>query len=437
MHKLPWLPRLALAATIVAASAGPALANSITVPGSCPGTPNDYRFGGSCGARVLLDGATTPAFVQDNTSNAEKNYNVRMHFNLRNLTMTDGDAFDMFAAYDDTDSTDPTPPTVDGVPAFRFQITQAGGVKQLVIAAQPDGAAAEVTMAPIPVPVGWHSIEAAWSAAAGTGKVDVWFDGWKCDGTDHSTYPNSGPGACTGISGLSNNTRQVDYSRWGATAGLEASTTGNFKLDDFASQRSGYIGPAVPFGDVASNYWAYRFIQAFWAQNMIVAPRGCTAGNYCPGNNVKRREMAVFMVRGSHGPDFVPPPATGVFSDVPAADPDAPWIEQLYADGNTAGCATGPLRYCPEDTVNRDQMAVFLERLQHPQPWLPPVHPEQTFTDVNNAYWAHDWIEEAFDDGYTAGCGGGNYCPAGIVHEDEMATFLVRGFHVQLPQYGP
>ena len=38
------------------------------------------------------------------------------------------------------------------------------------------------------------------------------------------------------------------------------------------------------------------------------------------------------------------------------------WIEQLYREGITAGCATSPLRYCPGQIVNRAEMAAFLTR---------------------------------------------------------------------------
>jgi hypothetical protein len=38
----------------------------------------------------------------------------------------------------------------------------------------------------------------------------------------------------------------------------------------------------------------------------------------------------------------------------------AAWIEQLAAEGITAGCGNG--NYCPEAPVTRDQMAVFLVR---------------------------------------------------------------------------
>ena len=44
-----------------------------------------------------------------------------------------------------------------------------------------------------------------------------------------------------------------------------------------------------------------------------------------------REEMAVFLLRGIHGAGFQPPAATGtIFADVPATQPFASWIEQLY-----------------------------------------------------------------------------------------------------------
>ena len=55
----------------------------------------------------------------------------------------------------------------------------------------------------------------------------------------------------------------------------------------------------------------------------------------------------------------MPPAATGtLFTDVPASDPFAKWIEQLANEGISAGCGNG--NFCPEVPVTRAQMAVFL-----------------------------------------------------------------------------
>ena len=69
---------------------------------------------------------------------------------------------------------------------------------------------------------------------------------------------------------------------------------------------------------------------------------GCGGGNYCPADSVTRAQMAVFLLKSKYGSDHVPPPATGaVFLDVPASDPFAPWIEELAALGVTGGCGGG------------------------------------------------------------------------------------------------
>jgi hypothetical protein len=70
--------------------------------------------------------------------------------------------------------------------------------------------------------------------------------------------------------------------------------------------------------------------------------------------------MAVLLLRTRNGSSYVPPPATGMFSDVPAADPFAKWIEQLAREGVTGGCGSG--KFCPQTAVTRGQMAVFLSK---------------------------------------------------------------------------
>ena len=54
-----------------------------------------------------------------------------------------------------------------------------------------------------------------------------------------------------------------------------------------------------------------------------------------------RAQMAVLLLKTSHGYEYVPPPATGIFHDVPPGSFAAAWIEQLYNEGITAGCTGG------------------------------------------------------------------------------------------------
>jgi hypothetical protein len=126
-----------------------------------------------------------------------------------------------------------------------------------------------------------------------------------------------------------------------------------------AKHGSSYSPPTASgvFEDVPTDHWAAAWIEQL-ADEGITA--GCGSGNYCPGTPVTRDQMAVFLLKAKHGSSYSPPTASGVFEDVPTDYWAAAWIEQLVAEGITAGCGSG--NYCPATPVTRDQMAVFLVR---------------------------------------------------------------------------
>lgn len=126
-----------------------------------------------------------------------------------------------------------------------------------------------------------------------------------------------------------------------------------------------YVPPPATgqvFSDVPANAFAAAWIEQFKAEGYTA---GCSAAPpgglpaFCPDSPVTRAQMAVFLLLLRHGAAYAPPPATGtVFADVPANGFAAAWIEQLYREGITAGCGGG--NYCPNSTVTRAQMAVFI-----------------------------------------------------------------------------
>jgi len=123
---------------------------------------------------------------------------------------------------------------------------------------------------------------------------------------------------------------------------------------------SGFSPPAATgntFLDVGAGDFAAGFIEQLFLDGITA---GCGNNNYCPNDTVTRDQMAVFLLRAKHGAGYSPPPATGIFGDVPLSYWAVHWIEQLAAEGITAGCGGG--NYCPEAPVTRDQMAVFLVR---------------------------------------------------------------------------
>ena len=115
-------------------------------------------------------------------------------------------------------------------------------------------------------------------------------------------------------------------------------------------------GTGTRFADVPPGSFALDWIEDL-ADSGITA--GCDASLYCPGRAVTRAQMAVFLLKAKHGSAWAPPPAAGVFADVPASSNFAPWIEELASEGITAGCGGG--NYCPDAPNTRAQMAAFID----------------------------------------------------------------------------
>jgi hypothetical protein len=130
-----------------------------------------------------------------------------------------------------------------------------------------------------------------------------------------------------------------------------------------ALRGSSYVPPAPTgiFGDVPPGAWSAGWIEQLYSDGIT---GGCSGAPllYCPLSFVTRDQMAILLLRARHGAGYAPPAPTGIFDDVPAGHWAEAWIEQLYREGITAGCATSPLRYCPGQIVNRAEIATFLTR---------------------------------------------------------------------------
>jgi hypothetical protein len=186
------------------------------------------------------------------------------------------------------------------------------------------------------------------------------------------------------------------------------------------TMRNGYVSR---FTDVAG---IFEPSIAKLSANAVTA--GCGNGStYCPDAGATRAQMAVFLLRSKKGLCYTPPPATGtVFGDVSAGSFAAAWIEALAAEGVTTGCGGG--NYCPNLTVTRAQMAVFLLKMLEGSAYAPPPCNTATFSDVPCSNPFAPWIEELVRRGITAGCGGGMYCPNNPVTRGQMAVFLSTTF---------
>ena len=187
---------------------------------------------------------------------------------------------------------------------------------------------------------------------------------------------------------------------------------------------SGYV---ANFNDVPQANTFHPFVTTL-VRNGITA--GIGGGNYGVANPTLRQQMAVFLLKGKYGICYLPPPCTGVFSDVPCTPGSGfgDWIEELAAQGITGGCGTGV--YCPLNPVRRDQMAVFLLKAKHGSTYVPPAC-DGDFLDVQCPSQFADWIEQLAEEEITTGCGGQNYCPLNPNTRGQMAVFIVKTFNLQ------
>jgi hypothetical protein len=234
----------------------------------------------------------------------------------------------------------------------------------------------------------------------------------------------------TGVSSIEQGNTSFYWSSSQGTYVLSFSFSGGLQAERHPNFNTHFVWPvfdgdpeATLFNDVPFDYWARSFVETLAASGITA---GCGNSNFCPEAFITRAQMAVFLQRGMKGSDYVPPAASGnVFLDVGAGEFAANFIEQLFADGITAGC--GNNNYCPNAEVTRAQMAVFLLRAKYGAEYSPPAA-TGVFNDVDLGYWAAHWIEQLATEGITAGCGNGNFCPEIPVTRAQMAVFLVRAF---------
>ena len=114
----------------------------------------------------------------------------------------------------------------------------------------------------------------------------------------------------------------------------------------------------APFADTPTDAW-YTVPVSALAADGVFAGTECDDG-FCPDEAIDRATMAVWTVRVLDGKDPAPAGSTR-FGDVGGSHPQAAFIERFAQLGVTRGCGDGTI-FCPDESVTRAQMAVFLSR---------------------------------------------------------------------------
>jgi hypothetical protein len=138
-------------------------------------------------------------------------------------------------------------------------------------------------------------------------------------------------------------------------------TAGGFPTD---AELTTPVEPAGPYEQnlPASGFWDVGDTSTFALDVAWMAAEQITHGcnppwrdDFCPGRSLTRAEAAAFLARAL---ELSPGPA-GRFVDDDGSTHEAD-IERLAASGITRGC--GPVTFCPEQPLRRDEMAAFLHR---------------------------------------------------------------------------
>ena len=168
------------------------------------------------------------------------------------------------------------------------------------------------------------------------------------------------------------------------------------------------------FADVAEDAY-YAVPVASLAERGVFVGTECEDG-FCPGDPLDRKTMAVWVVRVLDGED--PPAVTQTrFSDVDAESFHGAFVERMAELGVTAGCSD--TMFCPDRTVARAQMAVFLS-----QAYELPDGADPGFSDVPDGAWYAADMARLAASGITAGCATDRFCPDLDTRRAQMATFL-------------
>jgi RHS repeat-associated protein len=145
-----------------------------------------------------------------------------------------------------------------------------------------------------------------------------------------------------------------------------------------------------------------------------------------------RANIASDILRAKYGLNYQPPtPASQRFGDVPPSHPEYKWIDKLAVDGITAGCGSG--NYCPETSLIRISMMIFLLRAKYGGDYTPPPVPEDghIFADMVGSS-TEAWAVDAYNKGISNGCGGGNFCPSTVVSRDMAAALIENTFDLAI-----
>ena len=182
------------------------------------------------------------------------------------------------------------------------------------------------------------------------------------------------------------------------------------------------VGPAMATGDAFSDDpGVHELAINALAVEGILDGTECGEGLFCPQEPIRRWVAAVWLVRALGEAPSAASSGTG-FGDVDYDEWWVPYVERLADLGISRGCGTVPLRFCPDAVVTRAQMATFLVRAFDIEeaPSSGFVDTEDSVHEANIDALAAAAITAG------CATGPPKFCPERPVTRAQMATFIAR-----------
>lgn len=191
---------------------------------------------------------------------------------------------------------------------------------------------------------------------------------------------------------------------------------------------------ASQFLDVDNTHVDYAYINALSTVGIV---DGCPDAYFYPNRVVTRDTLAIWLLRAMKGADFAPSAALGTqFSDISSTSFAGSWIEQLLADGITAGCDANLLpAYCSGAAVTRGALSKMLIKASQGTGYTPLTATTGVFSDIEPGDYNADWIIALNTLNISEGCDVASppaFCPDQAVTRADLAVLIARAFNLSI-----
>jgi hypothetical protein len=172
------------------------------------------------GMEVTIN-STSPVYLTDDSPEAETRYRARFYLNPNSITIGNGKSFVIFAGHNAAGTS---------VLQLVLGMSSSGASYQVGASLLTDGGSFTNT-ARFAITNATHYVEVDWRASTGPGAnnggLTLWIDGVQR----------------VDLTGVDNDTQEIEVARLGAVSGIDNRTRGTFYLDAFVSHRLTHIGP--------------------------------------------------------------------------------------------------------------------------------------------------------------------------------------------------